>query len=111
MFICRHNRNQLWTIQAHLLPIPVVVGSVAFTSTNYDAFEADGAVDVCIFSAATAFERNITVLLTSQDGNATSEKSFQGMIDLLLAMKILRDPKLQNSHIAEVENLYSFSCT
>ena len=51
-----------------------MAGSVALTSTNFDAFESNRGVNVCVVMNATALERNLTVLLSSQDGTATSEE-------------------------------------
>ena len=48
--------------------------SIALTSNNYDAFESNGGVNVCAVIAAMALERSLTVLLSSQDGTARSEK-------------------------------------
>ena len=51
-----------------------MAGSVALTSAIYDAFESNGGVDVCVTINATALERSLTVLLSSQDGTARSEE-------------------------------------
>ena len=51
----------------------VVASSVALTSANYSAYESDGGVDVCVVVTATAFERNFTALLSSQEDTATGE--------------------------------------
>ena len=56
------------------IPPILVAGSVALTSAIYDAFESNGGVDVCVTINATALERNLTVLLSSQDGTARSEE-------------------------------------
>ena len=55
--------------------IHLVPGSIVFASANYDAFESHGSVDVCVTITAVALERNLTILLSSQDDTATSEVS------------------------------------
>lgn len=50
-----------------------VVGSIVLNSTNYNAFEADGAVSVCAVIMAEALQRTIIVQLTSQDSTARSK--------------------------------------
>ena len=55
-----------------LLPPFPVASSISLNSTNYDAFESNGGVDVCVVITATALDRNLTVFLSSQDGTATS---------------------------------------
>lgn len=50
-----------------------VAGSITLTSSNYDAFEPDGAVSVCAVIMAEALERRIVVQLSSQDSTARSE--------------------------------------
>ena len=50
-----------------------VAGSIVLTSSNYDAFEPDGAVSVCAVIMAEALERRIFVQLSSQDSTARSE--------------------------------------
>ena len=51
----------------------LVVGSIVLSSSNYDAFEANGTVSVCAVIMAEAIERTIIVQLTSQDSTATSK--------------------------------------
>ena len=51
----------------------IVVGSIVLNSSNYDAFEADGVVSVCVVIMAEALERTITVQLSSQDSTARSK--------------------------------------
>ena len=51
----------------------LVAGSIVLTSSNYDAFEPDGAVSVCAVIMAEALERRIFVQLSSQDSTARSE--------------------------------------
>jgi hypothetical protein len=58
--------------QYAVIPPILVAGSVALTSTNFDAFESNRGVNICVVINATALERNITVLLSSQDGTATN---------------------------------------
>ena len=60
--------------QYAVIPPILVAGSVALTSTNFDAFESNRGVNICIVINATALERNITVLISSQDGTASSEE-------------------------------------
>lgn len=43
------------------------------SSSNYDAFEANGTVSVCAVIMAEALERTIIVQLSSQDSTATSK--------------------------------------
>ena len=50
-----------------------VAGSILLTSSNYEAFEADGAVSVCAVVMAEALERRIIVQLSSQDSTARSK--------------------------------------
>ena len=50
-----------------------VAGSILLTSSNYDAFEADGAVSVCAEITAEALERRIIVQVSSQDTTARSK--------------------------------------
>lgn len=52
-----------------------VAGSILLTSSNYEAFEADGAVSVCAVVMAEALERRIIVQLSSQDSTAGSEQN------------------------------------
>ena len=52
-----------------------VAGSILLTSSNYEAFEADGAVSVCAVVMAEALERRIIVQLSSQDSTARSEQN------------------------------------
>ena len=56
----------------YLFPF-LVVGSIVLSSSNYDAFEANGTVSVCAVIMAEAIERTIIVQLTSQDSTATSK--------------------------------------
>lgn len=51
----------------------IVAGSIALNPSNYDAFEADGAVSVCAVIMAEALERTIIVQLSSQDSTARSK--------------------------------------
>ena len=57
----------------YLLNSILVASSIELTSANYSAYETDEGVDVCVVVNVTAFERSFTVLLSSQDGTATSE--------------------------------------
>ena len=50
-----------------------VARSILLTSSNYDAFEANGAVRICAVVMAEAIERTIIVQLNSQDSTATSK--------------------------------------
>ena len=50
----------------------IVSGSVALNSSNYDAYESAGEVNVCVVIMAEALERSITVQLSSQDSTARS---------------------------------------
>ena len=52
----------------------VVTRSILLTSSNYDAFEANGTVNVCAMIMAEAIERTIIVQLSSQDSTATSKQ-------------------------------------
>ena len=52
-----------------------VAGSILLTSSNYEAFEADGAVSVCAVVMAEALERRIIVQLSSQDSTARSKQN------------------------------------
>lgn len=61
--LCLHTHNILFFI---------VVGSIVLSSSNYNAFEANGTVSVCAVIMAEALERAIVVQLTSQDSTATS---------------------------------------
>ncbi len=49
-----------------------VTRSILLTSSNYDAFEANGTVSVCAVIMAEAIERAIIVQLNSQDSTARS---------------------------------------
>lgn len=55
-----------------IIIIPVA-RSIVLTSSNYDAFEPDGAVSVCAVITAEALERRIIVQLSSQDSTARSK--------------------------------------
>ena len=50
-----------------------VARSILLTSSNYDAFEANGTVRVCAVMMVEAIERIILVQLTSQDSTAQSK--------------------------------------
>ena len=58
---------------SYFLHLILVASSVSLTSANYSAYESDGGVDVCVVVTATAFERNFTALLSSQEDTATGE--------------------------------------
>ena len=70
------------------IPPILVAGSVSLTSANYDAFESNGGVNVCVTINATALERNLTLLLSSQDGTATSEERVCEIVLQVLIMFI-----------------------
>ena len=65
------NSSNLYAV----IPPILVAGSVALTSTNFDAFESNRGVNICVVINATALERSLTVLLSSQDGTASSEEA------------------------------------
>ena len=51
----------------------LVVGSIVLSSSNYDAFEANGTVSVCAVIMAEAIETTVNVQLSSQDSTARSK--------------------------------------
>lgn len=51
----------------------VVEDSIALTLSNFDAYESEEEVDVCVVIMADALERDIIVHLTSQDSTARSK--------------------------------------
>ena len=53
--------------------VSVVAASIVLTSSNYDAYEADGDVSVCAVIMAEALERRVVVHLSSQDSTARSK--------------------------------------
>lgn len=50
-----------------------VEDSIALTLSNFDAYESEEEVDVCVVIMADALERDIIVHLTSQDSTARSK--------------------------------------